>query len=154
MLSCRHFKFSQGLFNQVILVVVFDNQVNTKIVFNGIGIQTGMTAGNDEPGVWIVSMQATDLLSRFSICLGGHRAGVKHHDIGFCTIGGDLMPLFQELTGPGFQFGLIQATPQGLEINVQVLLLNKDIIPAKKRSRIIATSGLKKQGSRSIEDQT
>jgi hypothetical protein len=96
-----------------------------------------VTTGNHQSGIRITSLQAINLLPRFSIGLAGDRTGVKHDDIGLSTIGRDLMALLQKFTCPCFQLCLVEPTSQRLEVNVQILPLEIEMIWSKLVADII-----------------
>ena len=66
----------------------------------------------------IAALQAVDLLARLALGLRCDRAGIEHHEVRLRGIRGYFMPTQHELAGPGFELGLVQATTEGLEIDV------------------------------------
>jgi len=89
-------------------------------------VQARMTTGNHQSGTRITSLQAINLLPRFSIGLARNRAGVKHDDIGLSTIGRNLVALLQKFTRPCFQLCLVEPTSQRLKVNIQMMPLEVD----------------------------
>ena len=110
----------QGLFDQLLLILVIDHQVDAQAGFYRLWIKAGVTTGDHQASHRVTALQSRDLLTRFTISLCGHRAGVEHHDIGFLRVGSDLMPALHELIGPGFQLGFVQPASERLEIDVHV----------------------------------
>jgi hypothetical protein len=80
-----------------------------------------MATGHDQPGCRVATLQARDLLARFSIRLRRYRAGIKHHEVRLCGIGRHLMPKLHELIGPGLQLGFVKPATERLEIDIHFI---------------------------------
>ena len=110
-------EFGGGDRHQAVLVRVGDHQVNAGLQRQGLGLQGGQAAADDQLGAGVIALGAAQELAGLADRLLGDGAGVDHDQVGPRLVGGDLVAELLELACPGLQFRFVEPTAEGLEVD-------------------------------------